>query len=59
MADAGKIDETMPVSVIAREARRFEAEHYPDMTERHLCGPRRANPERTAQSPEPDRAKIL
>ena len=38
IADAGKIDETMPVSVIACEARHFKTEHDADMAERHLSG---------------------
>ena len=38
VANAGKIDEAIPVGVVACEARDFKTEHDADMAERHLSG---------------------
>ena len=38
VGEAGEIDEAMPIGIVARKARHFEAEHEPDVGERHLGG---------------------
>ena len=38
VSEAAKIEQSIPVRIIAGEARHFEAKHDADMSERHLGG---------------------